>query len=261
MALGGLKTVPVMEVRGKEQGRERAGGGQGPEPRGQRPRGRPEPRPLLPPARSFLPSLGDHSTHTGFREAEGVPEGTPHGSGDCCVQEAEPQREAGGAGGPCSDPTFPEFLGPRPPVCGQAWLVPKPQGRREAKQGQTLNLPVIPGQRGLGSWGRGLGDVGGALGAGGGAWVMWVGPWELGEGPGRCGRGLGSWGRETRAVVASGQGCESPNPGEARPCLTKRHPGFPGRLQGCLSRPLGVNRNPLQPAGPWGCCCPSTWVP
>ena len=66
-----------------------------------------------------------------------MPDGAPHGWGDCCVQEAEPQREEGGAGGPCLDSACPEFLGPRPPVCSQAWLVRKPQGGREAKQGST----------------------------------------------------------------------------------------------------------------------------
>ena len=138
MALGGLRTVPVMEVGvERSRGERERGEGAGLRARGQHPCGRTEPRPVLAPARSFVPNLGDHSTHTDFKEAEGVPEGAPHGWGDCCVQEAEPQREEGRAGGPCLDSACSEFLGPRPPVCGQAWLVPKPQGGREAKQGST----------------------------------------------------------------------------------------------------------------------------
>ena len=92
-----------------------------------------------------------------------MPEGAPQGWGDCCVQEAEPQREEGGAGGPCLDSACPEFLGPRPPVCGQAWLVPNLREEEKLSRGQPI---CDPGSER---------------------------PGELGEGSRRCGWGLGSW--------------------------------------------------------------------
>lgn len=227
MALGGLKTVPVMEVgversRGERERGERAGL----RARGQHPCGRTEPWPVLAPACSFVPNLGDHSTHTGFKEAEGVPEGAPQGWGDCCVQEAEPQREEGGAGGPCLDSACPEFLGPRPPVCGQAWLVPNLREEEKLSRGQPI---CDPGSERPGELGEGSRRCGWGLGSWGRDLKMWEGPRVLRRGLGSWGRGLGdvggAWGAGGRRPR---QDSESPNPREARLSLPKRLPGFPG---------------------------------
>lgn len=155
-----------------------------------------------------------------------MPEGAPQGWGDCCVQEAEPQREEGGAGGPCLDSACPEFLGPRPPVCGQTWLVPNLREEEKLSRGQPI---CDPGSERPGELGEGSRRCGWGLGSWGRDLKMWEGPRVLRRGLGSWGRGLGdvggAWGAGGRRPR---QDSESPNPREARLSLPKRLPGFPG---------------------------------
>lgn len=126
MELGGLKTVPVMEAGWKGEAR-----GQGSELREQHPRGGTEPRPPLRPACSLVPNLGDRSTHTGCREAEGVPRGPPTGGRTAAPRkQSHIEKREGrsqprvGQGAPAQTLHFQNFWGPDLPSEARPGLSP-----------------------------------------------------------------------------------------------------------------------------------------